>query len=101
TSGQPVPAVSSLMTPLPVVTIRAGDTLENARLLMRLGHLHHLPVVDDDRLVGMLALHDVLMTASSDRPATVGGAMTRAPLAQVEPDTEAAGAGGVLLRRHI
>jgi len=43
-----------------VVTIRSSDSLDEAEEVMRVGKIHHLPVIEDDRLVGMVAHSDIL-----------------------------------------
>jgi CBS domain-containing membrane protein len=45
----------------PVITLFAEQTLPLAEDVMRLKHLRHLPVVDDDgRLVGLVSHRDIL-----------------------------------------
>ena len=41
------------------VTIAAGEAAENALVLMALYQVRRLPVIDDDRLVGMISQADV------------------------------------------
>lgn len=43
-----------------VVTIGADECLDAAEEVMRLGKIHHLPVVEDGQLVGMVAQSDIL-----------------------------------------
>ncbi|MEM1417396.1 MAG: CBS domain-containing protein [Myxococcota bacterium] len=57
--------VADIMTP-DVVFIREEDNLESLRDAMETLHLRHLPVVDGDRLVGLLTHRDILrLTAGS------------------------------------
>jgi CBS domain-containing protein len=42
-----------------LVTVRADATAEDAARLMLSEGVHHLPVVDDHRLVGMVDLRDL------------------------------------------
>jgi len=68
---------------------------------MRRGHVRHLPVLEGDRLVGMLALRDLVSPVREAPHATVRAVMTCAPLVLVEPAADAAGAGRLLLRRRV
>jgi CBS domain-containing protein len=51
--------VSEIMQPAPV-TVRADDSLDMIEDLMSLGRVRHLPVVDGERLVGVVSLRDLL-----------------------------------------
>jgi len=42
-----------------VITITPQTTLPNVRQLMLDHHLHHLPVVNKDKLVGVVTWHDI------------------------------------------
>ncbi len=49
-----------------LITVHPGDSLADARTSMRVNHIHHLPVVDDDnKLVGLLTLTNVLAATDS------------------------------------
>jgi len=48
-------------------TVKPGTTLEEIATIMTEERVHHLPVVDGDRLVGMINQHDVLRAISSER----------------------------------
>ena len=48
-----------------VVTLNAGDRLDLAEDIMQLGRIRHLPVVDGERLVGVLSQRDLLRAAIS------------------------------------
>ena len=111
-SGGPV-AVSRLMTPRPLVSAKPTDRLDLAELLMRFGHLRHLPVLDGGRLVGMLSDRDILAAVRSrlerlspaerlqDRASVrVDEIMTRDPWT-TQPDEDAAQAGRRLLEHRI
>lgn len=52
--------IQSLMTPRPY-TIPVGAPLVDALLIMRKEGVRHLPVVDDDKLVGILSDRDILL----------------------------------------
>jgi len=51
----------------PVISLFAEQSLPIAEDIMRLKHLRHLPVIDDDnRLVGLLSHRDLLRSQISD-----------------------------------
>jgi acetoin utilization protein AcuB len=62
----------------PVVTVAAGASLDEALRLMAAHRIHYLPVVDDDRLVGVVNSDDVLGTRrpALPRPAIVSAVMS-------------------------
>jgi CBS domain-containing protein len=91
--------VHLLMTPRPLATIEPDTPLDVARLLMKVEHVRHLPVVDGERLVGFLSDLDVLaIDTGSDR--TVGEAMAR-ECRELTPEMLAAEAGRILVRDRI
>jgi CBS domain-containing protein len=51
--------VSKIMTGQPV-SIQLGQPVSEARKAMTKGNFHHIPVVDGERLVGMLSSTDIL-----------------------------------------
>lgn len=53
-----------LMT-TPVETLAPHDDIDLASMLMRLDRLHHLPVVDEGRLVGLISDRDILRAERS------------------------------------
>ncbi len=60
-----IPPISTYMTPAPFV-IEAWARLGAAGELMRAHRVHHLPVMDHGRLVGVVCEHDLLRIHSSD-----------------------------------
>ncbi|MEW6338801.1 MAG: CBS domain-containing protein [Acidobacteriota bacterium] len=48
-----------------VVTLTVDDTLADARDTMTRGNIHHLPVVREGRLVGLVTHHDLLSASVS------------------------------------
>ncbi len=53
-----IPRIAAAMTPFPhAVDVR--ETLDEARRLMAEHHIHHLPVLDAQRLVGVLTPRDL------------------------------------------
>jgi sulfide:quinone oxidoreductase len=57
--------VRQWMTAEPI-TVSAETTLEAAAILMTEHQIHHLPVVDGERPTGMVAMRDVVRSASSE-----------------------------------
>ena len=55
--------VREWMTAEPIA-VSAGTTLEAAAALMAEYHVHHLPVVEDERAVGMVGMRDVVRRAA-------------------------------------
>lgn len=49
-----------------VVCIHANDRLETAADLMREWEIHHLPVVDGEKLVGLITDRDILLRTTLD-----------------------------------
>jgi|tagenome__1003787_1003787.scaffolds.fasta_scaffold20256608_2 CBS domain-containing protein len=43
-----------------LVTVGPDDSIEQCNLLLHRHRIHHLPVVEDGRVLGMLSAHDVL-----------------------------------------
>ena len=58
-------SVQSAMTRQPE-TIDSHASLEDARLVMLHGGFRHLPVVDDDQVVGVLSMRDLLSVDAFD-----------------------------------
>lgn len=52
--------VSEVMTPNPLV-VTADESFENCMLLMKQHGFRHLPILDDQKLVGLLSLRDLLL----------------------------------------
>jgi acetoin utilization protein AcuB len=105
--GEPL-SVSQLMSSHPT-SVHPDDRVNLAELLMRFGHFHHLPVLEGNRLVGIVSDRDILAALRSNReplpPAEklldraslrVGDIMTARP-DTAAPRTEAALAAGMLL----
>jgi len=51
------------MTPAPV-TVKPRQTLAEVHAVMRARRIHHLPVVDGDRLVGIVSQRDLMIIES-------------------------------------
>ncbi len=59
-------SVGELMT-RDVVYISPGESLENCMALMTAKHIRHLPVIDSEKLLGLVTLGDVVKKIISDR----------------------------------
>ena len=57
-------SISAIMT-TDLITVTADDSLDAARILMHEHRIHHLPVVDGDKLVGLVSLTNVLAATDS------------------------------------
>lgn len=66
-----------------VVTLQKADRLDLADDIMRLGRIRHMPVLEGDRVVGMLSNRD-LLAASLSKALDVDSASRRAFLRSVE-----------------
>ena len=64
-SSQATP-VSELMSS-PVTCVSPDDNIERCRELMTTQHIRHLPVLETDRLVGLVSIGDVLKATISEQ----------------------------------
>jgi len=69
-----MPTIKSVMTPFPY-TIEIDRDLAAAQEMMSEHEIHHLPVSDDGRIVGVISKHDV-ETALARDPGTPAAART-------------------------
>jgi acetoin utilization protein AcuB len=96
-----------------LVTISPDENLEVAFQLMVTNKIRHLPVVEEDRLVGILSERDLksaLIHSRNDRPShdffvippgvPVSQVMTQDPI-QITPDTDVEEAARVMYRQKI
>ncbi|MBJ9984510.1 CBS domain-containing protein [Acinetobacter sp. S40] len=58
--------VNEIMT-AKVLTISRSNTVEECLQLMTDRHLRHLPVVEDDKLVGLISIGDLVKAAMQDQ----------------------------------
>jgi len=58
--------VSQVMTPNPVVVV-VQETRDNCVKVMQKASIRHLPVVDGDKLVGLLSLRDLLQVDLNEK----------------------------------
>ena len=59
-------AVSEVMTPR-VLYVRPDQTIEDCMALMTDKHIRHLPVLDGERLAGLISIGDVVKSIISDQ----------------------------------
>lgn len=104
--------VQDWMTRNPI-SITGKTTLPQAHRLMKENSIRHLPVVDNDRLVGIVTLGDVRQASASDAPSLsifelqyilarcqVREIMTRNPITAT-PTTAVAHAARLMLEHEI
>ncbi|MBF7143367.1 MULTISPECIES: CBS domain-containing protein [Pseudomonas] len=65
--GTPVRAIMSA----PVITVGLNEKVEACMNTMTNGHLRHLPVVDDGRLVGLLSIGDLVKEAIDEQASLI------------------------------
>ncbi len=95
------------------VTLSPSDRLDLADDVMKLGRIRHMPVLDGERLVGVVSQRDLLAASLSKaldfeakerrvflKSVVVEEAMTRDPIT-VSPETSAGEAARLLVRRKI
>lgn len=50
--------ISSIMT-TELITLSFSDTLYSAEKRLKINHIRHIPVIDDEKLVGLISLSDL------------------------------------------
>lgn len=63
-------AIGQVMTPEPR-TITEGESLEHCMHLMTEHHFRHLPVLQDDKVIGMLSIGDLVKFIIEDQKQTI------------------------------
>ncbi len=90
--------ISSIMT-TKVVTVRPDDTLEAVKDILFFKHIHHIPVVDGRKLVGIITSYDLVKLGrcrEEYRQIKVEEVMTR-KVATLEPTDKIGAAAQVFL----
>lgn len=85
-----------------VITLSPGDTLGQAREIFMSKHIHHLPIVDGKKLVGLVTSWDLFklgLSAVAYQDMRVSEVMTT-HLATLEPDQHI-GAAAEVLMEHL
>lgn len=62
--------IKDVMTPSPIV-ISPNDTLDHCMALMTDKHIRHLPVKDEDKIIGMVSIGDVVKFIIEDQKETI------------------------------
>jgi len=55
-----------------VVTVAPGDNIEHCMGLMSEKHIRHLPVVEEQRLIGIISIGDIVKSIIADQKSTIG-----------------------------
>lgn len=90
--------ISSIMT-RKVVTVRPADTLEAVKEILFFKHIHHIPVVEGHRLMGIITSYDLVRLGKCQdeyRSIKVGDVMTT-KVATLGPDDKIGAAAEVFL----
>ncbi len=90
--------ISSIMT-RKVVTVRPTDTLEAVKEILFFKHIHHIPVVEGHRLMGIITSYDLVRLGKCQdeyRSIKVGDVMTT-KVATLSPDDKIGAAAEVFL----
>ena len=93
--------VHSIMTPN-VVTLTPADTLGEAREIFLTKHIHHIPIVEGKKLVGLLTSWDIFklgLSAVAYQDMRVSEVMST-HLATLDPDQHI-GAAAEVLMEHL
>ena len=62
--------VSEIMTKI-VITVHTEDSIEQCMELMTKNKIRHLPVVDDDKVAGIISIGDVVMSIIESQKETI------------------------------
>lgn len=52
--------VSAIMTPAPLVTVKSSSNVRECMRLMHSRRIRHLPVMENDKVVGILSIGDIV-----------------------------------------
>ena len=86
----------------PVITVTPQTVFHHAFDLMRALRIHHLPVIDGDLLVGIVAERDLLLAAANFGSAEVPvGEIMRGPVVCVSDRVHLKQAARLLIENHI
>lgn len=76
--------IDRVMTTNPM-TIASGESAVSARVLLESEGIHHLPVVDDGKLVGIVSTADLLKLYMLDEDTTLSAHATVAEIMELRP----------------
>ncbi len=77
--------VAALISVQQLVSCSSSDTLEHVRDLMRDHHIRHLPVIDDQTLVGVISIRDIELAHEGDSHSLGHVSLTQPSRAQAPP----------------
>jgi acetoin utilization protein AcuB len=69
-----IPSIKAVMTPFPW-KVRLDDSLSHATAVMRERNIRHLPVTDDDQLVGIVTERDIGLVENAVRASRESGSL--------------------------
>lgn len=96
----PQVTVSRLMTPAPLIAARVDDDVLETLDRMRRMACHHMPVVEQERLVGMVSDIDLRAALADAETASASVREAMRPPAATRAEADAINAGRTLLRRR-
>jgi len=85
-----------------LVTLNPGNTLADARALLMEKHIHHVPIVDGRKLVGIISSWDIFKLGKSteELAGIIIQDVMKTKLATLEPDQHI-GAAAEVLMEHL
>jgi CBS domain-containing protein len=63
--------VSAIMTPAPLVTVKPGNNVRECMRLMHSRRIRHLPVVEGDKVLGVLSIGDIVRAIIHEQDAEI------------------------------
>ncbi|MCB1602480.1 MAG: CBS domain-containing protein [Lysobacterales bacterium] len=69
-SSKDIP-VSAIMTPTPLVTVKPSNNVRECMRLMHSRRIRHLPVVEGDKVMGVLSIGDIVRAIIQEQDAEI------------------------------
>jgi len=63
--------VSAIMTPSPLVTVKSSNNVRECMRLMHSRRIRHLPVVEGDKVLGVLSIGDIVRAIIHEQDAEI------------------------------
>ncbi len=63
--------VSAIMTPAPLITVKPGNNVRECMRLMHSRRIRHLPVVENDKVLGVLSIGDIVRAIIQEQDAEI------------------------------
>ncbi|MCB1614034.1 MAG: CBS domain-containing protein [Xanthomonadales bacterium] len=63
--------VSAIMTPTPLVTVKPSNNVRECMRLMHSRRIRHLPVVEGDKVMGVLSIGDIVRAIIQEQDAEI------------------------------